>query len=95
VAAAHGTTVHAWIHALRMRDAARLLHPSKQVKYIAILLGYTQVSHFSRHFKAHYGVPPSRFIIDPSSQLLSDLFEKQYCEILDSHRPQINVRCRD
>lgn len=45
------------LHDLRMKRAAILL-PGKSVKETAFELGYSDLSHFVRHFKQYYGVPP-------------------------------------
>lgn len=49
---------HAYFQAERMRHAKDLL-PANSVTETAVLLGYTNVSHFSSAFRRHFGVLPS------------------------------------
>jgi transcriptional regulator GlxA family with amidase domain len=79
----HRKTTRAWLHDLRMRDAALLIHPSRQIKYIAILLGYHQVSHFSKHFKAYHLVPPSRFALPPPNREHAETFAANYVALIE------------
>src|SRR5262249_23599748 len=60
-----GVTIHQWIYEPRQRLALAYLFQGRSVKETAQLLGYTQVSNFSRDFRLFYGVPPGE------SQLLS------------------------
>lgn len=55
----YGTTVSAWLRELRLKQAYSLLQTGKSVKEVAFEHGYKQVSHFSREFKAHFGISPS------------------------------------
>ena len=48
-----------WLDELRMWDAWRMLAEGKAVKEVAYMLGFKQVSHFSRVFKGYHGVCPS------------------------------------
>ncbi len=54
-----GPGLHDWIIGKRMKLAGILVR-EMSVKQAALTLGYTQVSHFSRQFKAFYGISPSR-----------------------------------
>jgi AraC-like DNA-binding protein len=46
----------------RMRAAAELLaQPAIPVRDVAHLVGYRQPSHFSKAFRARYGISPARF----------------------------------
>jgi AraC-like DNA-binding protein len=48
--------------ARRLRAAAELLaQPAIPVADVARLVGYRQPSHFSKAFRAHYGITPARF----------------------------------
>ena len=45
-----------------MEQAARLLREDAvNVSQIAYLVGYSDLSHFSTAFKAHFGMPPSEY----------------------------------
>src|SRR5262249_40918113 len=48
-----------WLRELRLRRALILLRSGATVKVVAAELSYKQCSHFSRQFKAFYGLPPS------------------------------------
>lgn len=56
-----GQTVTEYITELRMKKAqALLLHTDSPISIIAELVGYTNVSAFSRRFSKYFGIPPSR-----------------------------------
>lgn len=56
-----GQTVTEYITALRMQKAqALLLHTDSPIAIIAELVGYTNVSAFSRRFSKYFGISPSR-----------------------------------
>lgn len=59
VAKQTGETVNCWIVKRRMAEARFLLQNNNQtVEKIAKALGYQDVSHFSRQFRQHHGLPP-------------------------------------
>ncbi|MEH2191064.1 MAG: response regulator transcription factor [Nostoc sp.] len=59
VARQTGDTVNCWIVKRRMAGARFLLQNNNQtVEKIAKALGYQDVSHFSRQFRQHHGLPP-------------------------------------
>ncbi|QSJ16882.1 response regulator [Nostoc sp. UHCC 0702] len=59
VAKQTGKTVNSWIIKRRMAQARFLLQNKHQtVEQIAKALGYQDVSHFSRQFRQHHGLPP-------------------------------------
>ncbi|MBW4452713.1 MAG: response regulator [Nostoc indistinguendum CM1-VF10] len=59
VAKQTGETVNCWIVKRRMAGARFLLQNDDQtVEKIAKALGYQDVSHFSRQFRQHHGLPP-------------------------------------
>ncbi|MEH2249141.1 response regulator transcription factor [Nostoc sp.] len=59
VAKQTGETVNCWIVKRRMAGARFLLQNDNQtVENIAKALGYQDVSHFSRQFRQHHGLPP-------------------------------------
>ncbi|MDM9586089.1 MULTISPECIES: response regulator [unclassified Nostoc] len=54
-----GETVNCWIVKRRMAEACFLLQNNNEtVEKIAKTLGYQDVSHFSRQFRQHHGLPP-------------------------------------
>ncbi|MEH2230542.1 MAG: response regulator transcription factor [Nostoc sp.] len=54
-----GETVNCWIVKRRMAEACFLLQNNNEtVEKIAKALGYQDVSHFSRQFRQHHGLPP-------------------------------------
>lgn len=52
----------AWLDDERLRIALGLLRQGQPVKTVAGILGFRQVSHFSREFKKFYGLSPVAFI---------------------------------
>lgn len=59
VARLTGETVNSWIVKRRMVGARFLLQNNNQtIEQIAKALGYQDVSHFSRQFRQHHGLPP-------------------------------------
>ncbi|MCC5614103.1 response regulator [Nostoc sp. CHAB 5836] len=59
VAKQTGETVNCWIVKRRMAGARFLLQNNDQtIEKIAKALGYQDVSHFSRQFRQHHGLPP-------------------------------------
>lgn len=59
VARQTGETVNSWIVKRRMAGARLLLQNSdRTIEKIAKALGYQDVSHFSRQFRQHHGLPP-------------------------------------
>jgi len=57
-----GCSTQTWLDEQRLQAAVDLLKQENSVKTVAGTLGFKQVSHFSRQFKARYGVPPSRYL---------------------------------
>lgn len=51
---------HAWLNNLRMTEARVLMLDGNSVKESAALLGYKDVSQFSKDFKHYYGTIPSQ-----------------------------------
>lgn len=58
-----GHSPYQYVIQRRLDKAARLLrtHPHRRVATVARAVGYDSPSHFSRQFKKHHGVPPSRW----------------------------------
>lgn len=57
-----GTSIYNYYQTLRMKAAARLLSDKGQsVAEIGYLLGFTNLSHFSRLFEKHYGLKPKQY----------------------------------
>ena len=57
-------TPQVWLKSLRLVEAENLLRGGFSAKSTAITLGYKQLSHFSREFKKHTGVPPTAFVAE-------------------------------
>jgi AraC family transcriptional regulator len=60
-----GVAIHQWINKHRLRTALVFLFQGRSVKETTHLMGYTQVSNFSRDFRIFYGVPPGEFLLLP------------------------------
>ncbi|KIX10829.1 AraC family transcriptional regulator [Dethiosulfatarculus sandiegensis] len=57
-----GTTPAACLRDMRLKRARQLLFQrEKSLTEIASIVGYASLSHFSKVFRAYYGVPPSRY----------------------------------
>jgi AraC family transcriptional regulator len=58
-----GSSPYQYVIQRRMEQSARLLrqNPHQSVASVARAVGYDSPSHFSRQFKKHHGVPPSRW----------------------------------
>jgi AraC-like DNA-binding protein len=69
-----------WITSVRLGDARHLLGKQRLVKEVAYLLGYKQVSHFSRQFKKMFGIAPEKFA--ESKSIGNPQFEATYMELL-------------
>lgn len=57
-----GRSPQDWLNEQRMIAARWLLLEAKSVKRVAMELGFKQLSHFCRQFKACYGISPSEFV---------------------------------
>ena len=53
---------HDWLNEKRIQAARQLLLSGGPVKRVAFELGYKQVSHFCRQFKAYNQITPSQFL---------------------------------
>jgi AraC-like DNA-binding protein len=60
--AAFGTSPHRYLVARRIARAQRLMAAGTPLAEAAIAAGFADQSHFTRHFKAHMGLTPGRFI---------------------------------
>jgi AraC-like DNA-binding protein len=54
-----GLSPYQFFIALKMKNAHRILSEGKSIQSIAELLGYPDVSSFSKAFSKFYGLPPS------------------------------------
>ena len=62
-------TPQRWLNELRLQAAFALTSDGlKSVKEVAQEFGYKQRAHFSRVFKARYGVGPSQILMDGSGK---------------------------
>jgi AraC-like DNA-binding protein len=55
----YGLPVGQWMRNFRLSQAYTRITSGESVKVVAYDLGFKQLSHFSRVFKAAYGVPPT------------------------------------
>ena len=60
--ASFGRSPQNWLNEQRLVQAAEMLKRLRMAKTVAFQLGFKQPSHFSREFKLHYGVSPTRFL---------------------------------
>ena len=58
-----GCSPQKWLNEQRLVHAAEMLKRTRTAKAVAFQLGFKQLSHFSREFKLHYGVSPTRFLV--------------------------------
>ena len=56
-----GRTIQEYLVKTRMKQACSLLSQSRSVSETATLCGYPEVSNFSRMFKKHFGISPSKY----------------------------------
>ena len=56
-----GMPPHAWRNQLRLNRALGLLRQGMSVTDVAAATGFTDQSHFTKHFKRAYGAPPGRW----------------------------------
>ena len=55
-------TPHEFVRNIRLKIAGELLKENKQgISYIAYAVGFSNISHFSKSFKAHYGISPKAY----------------------------------
>jgi AraC-like DNA-binding protein len=59
--ASAGMPPHAWRNQLRLSRALGMLRNGSSVTEAAVATGFTDQSHFTRHFKRAYGVAPGRW----------------------------------
>lgn len=58
-----GITTSEFIRNIRMEQSARLLKERKiNISQVAYSMGYSNVSHFARIFKQHFGVSPTEYV---------------------------------
>jgi AraC-like DNA-binding protein len=58
----YGTSIGSYWRALRAREASRRLLRGTPIKMIVAELGYADSPHFSREFRAHYGLSPAKWL---------------------------------
>ncbi|HET9087986.1 MAG TPA: AraC family transcriptional regulator [Acidobacteriaceae bacterium] len=57
-----GLTPHAYLIQIRIESAKRLLRSGHTISDVAVHTGFTDQSHFTRHFKRITGVTPGRYL---------------------------------
>lgn len=57
-----GQTPHAFIMALRIRHATKLLRAGQYIVEAAADTGFADQSHFTRHFKRVHGITPGEYV---------------------------------
>lgn len=57
-----GVSPYQYLTLIRMNQAARLLKERLPVQQVASAVGYSDPLYFSKQFRKHYGMPPSRYI---------------------------------
>jgi AraC-like DNA-binding protein len=58
---ATGLPPHAWRNQLRLQRSLAPLRAGVSVTEVAAASGFTDQSHFTRHFRRMFGVPPGRW----------------------------------
>ena len=58
---ATGLPPHAWRNQVRLQRALAPLRAGVSVTEVAAASGFTDQSHFTRHFRRMFGVPPGRW----------------------------------
>ena len=57
-----GINISDLIRNIRLEQAGRMIKEGKaNVSQVAYSLGFNNLSHFSKAFKDHYGIPPSEY----------------------------------
>ncbi len=59
-----GSSVYTYYQTLRMHEAAHLIREQLSISEAGYRLGFSNLSHFSRLFKRHYGMTPKRFAMN-------------------------------
>lgn len=62
------TTPHAWQLIQRMAEARRLLDAGTEIADTALAVGFYDQSHFTRFFKASFGMAPGQYVAGRSSK---------------------------
>ncbi|WP_216093363.1 helix-turn-helix transcriptional regulator, partial [Klebsiella variicola] len=56
-----GLPPHAWLLQARLFQAQKLLKKGEKITSVALKCGFSDQSHFNRHFKRAIGVTPSQY----------------------------------
>jgi AraC-like DNA-binding protein len=56
-----GNSIHGYLRSIRLMAAAKMLGEGRTVTDVALSVGYDNLSHFSKIFRAAYGVNPSEY----------------------------------
>ena len=57
-----GLPPHAWLVQIRLRKAQHLLKQGQSIVLTAHQMGFSDQSHFNRHFKKALGVTPAQYV---------------------------------
>ncbi|MFW1812960.1 helix-turn-helix transcriptional regulator, partial [Acinetobacter ursingii] len=57
-----GLPPHAWLVQARLQKARQLLKQGDQIAMVAQQCGFSDQSHFNRHFKKAMGVTPTQYV---------------------------------
>lgn len=63
-----GITPHAWLIRHRVRMGTKLLRAGESIATVASEVGFTDQTHFTRHFKRLHGETPARFLTSSKSR---------------------------
>ncbi|WP_181434577.1 MULTISPECIES: AraC family transcriptional regulator [unclassified Curtobacterium] len=65
----YGLPLHAYLNALRLEEARRLLRVGWGAAEAAVAAGFSDQSHLSRRFKGSYGITPGQFVAAHASSV--------------------------
>lgn len=59
----YNTNFNGWINSMRVSESKTLMknNPNMSIGQIACLVGYADITHFSKQFKLHTGMNPSKW----------------------------------
>lgn len=59
----YDTNFNSWINSMRISESQAILkdNPEMSIGQVAIMTGYADITHFSKQFKLHTGMTPSKW----------------------------------